>query len=90
MKTIDLSLYGLDLSGREFGQEVYQSIIKDRPIQFDFSRIGSIGSSFADEVIGKISNENGGQVAIKGANRIVKKCLMDMAEDLKIEITFIV
>ena len=83
MSLIKLKEYGLNLAGRPFGIQTYQHI-KGKysiPYQVDFEGVFSVGSSFADEVIAKLAEDNGGQIQVANASRVINKCLNEVAKD---------
>ncbi len=92
MNISKLSQFGVDLAGREFGKNVYDLIIKDTtfPITLDFEGVGSMGSSFADEVIVKIAKQQENRIIVKNINRVIKSCLNDVKDEAAIEYLTIV
>lgn len=83
MSLIKLSYYGLNLSGRPFGIQTYQKIKGQfqAPYSVDFEGVFSIGSSFADEVIAKLAEENGGTITVYNSSRVIDRCLEEVAKD---------
>lgn len=88
MNISKLSQFGVDLAGREFGNNVYDLIIKDTtfPIILDFDGVGSMGSSFADEVVVKIAKQQNNKIIVKNINRVIKSCLNDVKDETGIEL----
>lgn len=87
MNILKLNQFGADLAGREFGKKVYELIINetDFPIILDFEGVGSMGSSFADEVVVKIARNQNNKIIVKNINRVIKSCLSDVTEETGIE-----
>lgn len=83
MSVIKLSSYGLNLTGRPFGIQTYQRIKAEflPPYEIDFQEVFSLGSSFADEVIAKLAEENGGKIKIYHSSRVIDLCLDEVASD---------
>lgn len=91
MFVIKLNEYGTDLSGREFGKKVFKELslkIGDKEASLDFLGVGSVGSSFADEVVAGLAKKQNNIIKIKGANRVVKSCLGEVRDDAEIEIIY--
>jgi len=88
MNISKLNQFGADLAGRDFGKRVYEIIIQETklPMVLDFAGVGSIGSSFADEVIVKIAGQQNNKIIVKNINRVIKSCLNDVAEEAKINL----
>ena len=89
-KIIKMVTFGSDLSGREFGKSAFSKIVLqgELPMTLDFSDVSSIGSSFADEVVAEIARLQESKIIIINANRVVKSCLNDVADDKKIKIEY--
>lgn len=90
MSTINMKLFGLNLSGRPLGIQVFKIISKDHdPIyELDFEGVISIGSSFADEVVAKLAKKNGGEIKILNSSRIIDKCLKEVSRDMNFELVY--
>ena len=88
MNTIKLSEYGAVLTGRQFGADVMQALLKTLtfPVALDFSGVESLGSSFGDEIVPVIAGKQGNQIMVLNANSEVKATLKDIAFDSRIEI----
>lgn len=88
MKIINLSKYGAVLTGREFGMDVMKSLKAELefPITLDFSEVEVLGSSFGDEIIPAIANQQGKKISVKNANNEVTATLKDIAIDSQITI----
>ncbi len=88
MSIVDLKRFGLNLSGRPLGISTYPIILKEysAPYELDFAGVYSVGSSFADEVIAKLAQLNGGEIVIRNSNSVIQKCLNDVAEEHDIKL----
>ncbi len=88
MMIINLKKYGAVLTGREFGADVMNKLKQELkfPVTLDFEGVESLGSSFGDEVVPVIANEQGKTIKIVNANNDVKGTLKDIAFDSKITI----
>lgn len=88
MNIIKLSEYGAVLTGREFGSDVMESLLKDLkfPVAIDFEGVESLGSSFGDEIIPVIASKQGNKVKILNANHEVVATLKDIEFDAKIKL----
>lgn len=90
MSLINLYEFGLNLSGRPVGKSSY-SVIRNNnegPYELDFTRVMSVGSSFSDEVVGKLANDNGGSIVVINANRVIRKCLDNLKVEKGIDIEY--
>ena len=89
---IKMKDYGLILTGREYGINVAKKItISDSEFyefELDFNKVVSMGSSFGDEILKKLQSNNECTIKIKGANKVIKQALFQIASDLKIELNF--
>ena len=90
MIIIQMKKYGEDLSGRDFGKLTFMEITAHGkyPFTLDFQNVGSIGSSFADEVVAEIAKNQSNRVIILNANRVVRSCLTDVATEKEIIINY--
>jgi hypothetical protein len=88
MSIVNLSRFGLNLSGRALGISTFPLIIKEykTPYELDFDGVNSIGSSFADEVVVKLAELNGGEIVIRNSKSVINKCLNDVAKEYKIKL----
>jgi hypothetical protein len=91
MNIVKLKDFGLNLSGRPLGIQAYGIIIKkyQKPFELDFVEVFSIGSSFADEVVAKLADLNGGTIAIHNCVRVARKCLEEVAKDKGFQLNFV-
>jgi anti-anti-sigma regulatory factor len=89
MNEIMMNVYGIDLTGREYGQKSYIELHAklNTPVLLDFTGVSSIGSSFADEFVGELAKLQGNHIKIANANRVIRSCLNDVAteKDFRIE-----
>ena len=88
MNIVNLSRFGLNLSGRALGISAFPIIINEcqSPYELDFANVNSLGSSFADEVVVKLAELNGGEIVIHNSKSIINKCLNDVAKEFKIKL----
>lgn len=84
-----MSKYGAILTGRDFGKQAMAELQSslEHPVELDFSRVTSLGSSFGDEVIPTIAQKQNGQLTVIGPNKAVWDCLLQIAEEYEIKIT---
>ncbi len=89
--TIFMKEYGFSLTGREFGKIsfVEKKEKAELPVVLDFTDVKSIGSSFADEFVAEFAKLQGSKIIIKNANRIIKECLEEVAEEKNIEVNYL-
>jgi len=89
MNTIDMNKYGTILTGRDFGKQVMEEICStlQHPVELDFREVISLGSSFGDEVVPVIAQKQNNQLTVLGPNKAVWDCLLQIAEEYKIQIT---
>lgn len=90
MSIVKLKEYGANLSGRALGIKTYSIILSSHqgPFDLDCDEVNSIGSSFADEVVAKLAELNGGSIRILNSSRVIDKCLRDTASDKGFELIF--
>lgn len=83
MSVVMLKKFGMNLSGRPLGISTFPIIVSqhEAPFELDFSEVFSIGSSFADEVVAKLAELNGGEIKIINSSNVVNKCLKDVAKE---------
>lgn len=83
MSTVSLKKFGLNLSGRPLGISSFPIILAEHqpPFELDFEGVYSIGSSFADEVVAKLAELNGGNIRILNSTNVINKCLRDVAKE---------
>lgn len=89
MNKLDLSKYGTILTGREFGKKTMAELSRslEFPVEIDVRGVTSLGSSFGDEVIPEIAKRQNNQLTVIGPNKAVWACLLQIAEEYKIQIT---
>lgn len=89
-KNIQLKSYGVVLTGREFGAEVWKQISKElkAPSDLDFEGVETIGSSFGDEVIPPLAKAQGNKVTLHNVNDDMRAVIEDVASDAGIQVTF--
>jgi anti-anti-sigma regulatory factor len=85
-----MKVYGQDLSGRDFGKQTFKEISEKYgfPISLDFAEVGSIGSSFADELVAEVAKMQSNKITIYSANRVIRSCLNDVATEKKFSIEY--
>lgn len=83
MSMVNLKKFGLNLSGRPLGISSFTIILAENtaPYELDFNGVFSIGSSFADEVVAKLAELNGGKIKVVNSNNVINKCLKDVAQE---------
>lgn len=88
MSIVKLRRFGINLSGRPLGISSLPIILSEyeAPFELDFAEVNSIGSSFADEVLVKLAELNGGQIVIHNSKKVINKCLHDVAEENSIKL----
>lgn len=88
MRILDMSRYGTILTGREFGKQTMAELrlTLEYPVELDFRGVTSLGSSFGDEVVPVIAQQQSGQLPVIGPNKAVWDCLFQIAEEHKIQI----
>ena len=90
MSKVTLKKFGLNLSGRSLGMSSLPIILAENqaPYEIDFEGVFSIGSSFADEVVAKLAELNGGKIRVHNSSTVINKCLKDVAKDKKFVLEF--
>lgn len=83
MNEIKMKIFGINLTGRAQGISALSVILSQyqAPFVLDFTDVFSIGSSFADEVVAKLAEKNGGQINILNSSVVINKCLKDVAQE---------
>lgn len=91
MKSIILKDYGIVLTGRSFGHQVYKALEKNitYPVCLDFQMVESMGSSFGEEIVIPVAQNQENKIYIKNANRVILSCLNDITEEKNFEIKFV-
>lgn len=89
MNRLNMSRYGTILTGRDFGKQVIKELgsTLEYPVELDFRGVISLGSSFGDEVVPVVAQQQGNQLTVIGPNKAVWACLFQIAEECKIQIT---
>ncbi|MCK4789216.1 MAG: DUF4325 domain-containing protein [Desulfobacteraceae bacterium] len=89
MNTLNMSKYGTILTGRDFGKQVIEELSStlEYPVELDFRGVISLGSSFGDEVVPIIAQQQDNQLTVIGPNKAIWACLVQIAEEYKIQIT---
>jgi len=89
MNKLNMSKYGTILTGRDFGQKIIKELSStlDYPVELDFRGVISLGSSFGDEVVSVIAQQQDSRLTVIGPNKAVWDCLLRIAEEYKIQIT---
>lgn len=84
-----MSQYGTILTGREFGKQTIGELSStlEYPVELDFRGVTALGSSFGDEVVPVIAKRQENQLTVIGPNKAVWDCLLQIAEENKIQIT---
>jgi hypothetical protein len=90
MTIIKLKDYGAILTGREFGQTTFKSLLEKYrpPLALDFEGVLSMGSSFGDEVLPAIARLQGNKLQIINASKTVKACIADIKTETNIDFLF--
>lgn len=90
MSTVSLKRFGINLSGRPLGISTLPVILKEyqAPYALDFKEVFSIGSSFADEVVAKLAEINGGEIRVLNSTNVINKCLKDVANEKGFKLLF--
>lgn len=89
MNILDLSTYGTILTGREFGKQTMEELrpTLKYPVELDFSGVTALGSSFGDEVIPTIAQQQSGRITVIRPNKAVWDCLLQISGEHNIQIT---
>ncbi|MDO8528053.1 MAG: DUF4325 domain-containing protein [Deltaproteobacteria bacterium] len=88
MNILDMSKYGTILTGRGFGKQTIEelNLTLEYPVELDFRGVTSLGSSFGDEVVPVIAGRQDNQLTVIGPNKAIWDCLLQIAEECKIQI----
>jgi hypothetical protein len=92
METISLQKYGPILTGRPFGKQISEELLRQIPhgnVEFDFGKIISLGSSFGEEVVVPFARRQNNNITVRSANVAVKRCLELIAKDFSLQINFL-
>jgi len=92
MQNIMLKNFGVILTGRPYGVQIYSELQKEysnaTQVEFDFSGVASLGSSFGEEVIVPFAKKQGNKITIKSANAPVRSCIQLIAKDFSLDVVF--
>ena len=92
MQSITLKNFGAILTGRPYGVQIYSELKKEyesvAEVEFDFSGVASLGSSFGEEVIVPFAKKQGNKISIRSANAPVRSCLQLIAKDFSLIVDF--
>jgi STAS-like domain of unknown function (DUF4325) len=88
---IKMSDFGKLLTDREDGKKAFNSICAKSgpPYILDFTDILAMGSSFGDEVVGKLALVQGKKIEVQNVSMPIKSCLSKIEEDYKIRILYL-
>jgi hypothetical protein len=92
MQNIMLKNFGVILTGRPYGVQIYSELQKEygnaNEVEFDLSGVASLGSSFGEEVIVPFAKKQGNKVTIHSANAPVRSCIQLIAKDFNLVVDF--
>ena len=92
MKNIILKKFGVVLTGRPYGAQIYSELLKEfgdsTEVEFDFSGVASLGSSFGEEVIVPFAKKQGNKITIRAASAPVRSCVKLIAKDFNLNVDF--
>ena len=92
MQNIMLKNFGIILTGRPYGVQIYSELQKEyanaAEVEFDLSGVASLGSSFGEEVIVPFAKKQGNKITIKSANAPVRSCIQLIAKDFSLDVVF--
>lgn len=92
MRNIVLKNFGVILTGRPYGVQIYSELQKEYDnaagVEFDFTGIASLGSSFGEEVIVPFAKKQGNKITVYSANAPVRSCLQLIAKDFNLTVNF--
>ncbi len=93
MQTIRLKEFGVMLTGRPYGVQIYSELQAKydtkTEITLDFTGVAALGSSFGEEVVVPFAKKQGCKITIRSANSAVKSCLLLIAKDFNLSINFL-
>lgn len=83
--------FGKILTDREDGKKAFDSICAKSgpPYILDFTGILAMGSSFGDEVVGKLALVQDNKIEVQNVSGPIKACLSKVEEDYKIRILYL-
>lgn len=92
MQNIILKNFGVILTGRPYGVQIYSELQKEygnvAEVEFDFSGVASLGSSFGEEVLVPFAKKQGNKMTIHSASSPVKSCIQLIAKDFSLTVDF--
>lgn len=92
MQKIILKNFGVILTGRPYGAQIYAELEKkyenSAEIEIDCEGVASLGSSFGEEVIVPFARKQGNKITVRSASSAVKSCLQLIAKDFNLNINF--
>lgn len=92
MQNIMLKDFGVILTGRPYGVQIYSELEKkygnEKPVEFDFTGVASLGSSFGEEVIVPFAKRQNNKITVKAANSPVRSCIQLIAKDFNLSVDF--
>lgn len=87
-----LKNFGIILTGRPYGVQIYSELQKEYEsadeVEFNFTGVASLGSSFGEEVIVPFAKKQGNKITIRSANAPVRSCIQLIAKDFDLTIDF--
>jgi len=92
MAKVELKRFGTVLTGRPFGAQTYAELKKEfgqEKVEFDFSGVSSMGSSFGEEVMVPFAREQGDVIKVWAANKPVKNCIDLIVSDFNIRVEYL-
>ena len=86
-----MSRFGIFLTGRMDGKNAYEEIkqLDSKPSLLNFENVMSLGSSFGDEVLVPLAQQNSNTIYIKNANPVIKQCISLIEEDSNIKVKYV-
>jgi hypothetical protein len=92
MAVVTLREYGLVLTGRPYGSQTFEALLKkysgNSRVEFDMSGIAAMGSSFGEEVLVPFARKQGNRLVIHFASEPVKNCIDLIAKDFDLDVEF--
>ena len=92
MQNIMLNKFGLILTGRPYGVQIYAELEKEYGntpmVEFDFTGVASLGSSFGEEVLVPFAKKQGNNLIVKSASNPVRSCIQLIASDFSLSVEF--
>ena len=90
MTNVAMNQFGQTLTDRADGKRAAAAILREHalPIQLDFEGVVAVGSSFGEEVVLRIAEQQGGRVHIAGAKGVIKNSLLRITEGTSVKLCF--